>query len=167
MPTEMPDAPIETNILKGYQYKFDISIFPHVSYHSQSVQLPSVSIDSPIFATPHRDLNLPGTKMTFDPITLTFLVDDNLNNWKEVYYWMLKMTFDKAKYKEFNSLQADGTLHILNGDLTPKTIVKFVNLHPTSLSELSFDSTQTDPDPQVAFITMEYDYFIFDGDEQL
>ena len=167
MPTEMQDVPIETNILKGYQFKFEISIFKHVTYHCQSTQLPSVSIDTPVFTTPHRDITLPGTKMTFDPITITFLVDDDLLNWKEVYYWMLKMSFNKAKYREFNSLQADGTLHILNGNLTPKTTVKFMNLHPTSLSELTFDSSQVDPEPQIAFMTMEYDYMIFDGDEQL
>lgn len=164
MPTEMPDLPIETNILKGYQHKFEISIFPHVSYHTQTVQLPGCSIDTPEMATPHRNIILPGTKMTFDPITLTFLVDDDLLNWKEIYYWLLKMAFDKAEY---STLQADGTMHILNGNLTPKTTVKFINLHPTTLSELSFDSSQTDPNPQIAFVTMEYDYFVFDGDEIL
>lgn len=164
MPTEMPDVPIETNILKGYQFKFEIHIFPHVTYHCQSTQLPSISIDQPELATPHRNMILPGTKVTFDPLTVTFLVDDDLSNWKEVYYWILKMGFDKAKFKD---LRSDGTLHILNGDLTPKTTVKFINLHPTSLSELTFDSTQVDPDPQVAFMTLEYDYMVFDGDEQL
>lgn len=164
MPTEMPDEPIETNILRGYQYKFEISIFPHVTYHSQSVQLPSMSIDTPLFATPHRDIIMPGTKLDFDPLTITFLVDDDLNNYKEVYYWMLKMAFDKSTHK---ANKADGTLHILNGDLTPKTTVKFINLHPTTLSDISFDSSQTEPESQVVFITMEYDYFLFDGDEPL
>ena len=163
--TKRPIVPeIETNILKGYQYKFELDIFPHVSYHTQSVQLPSVTIDTPVFITPHRDMVLPGTKATFDPLNLTFLVDDQLNNFREVYNWILKMTFDKASFKE---LRSDGVLHILNGDLTSKTSIKFINMHPTSLSELSFDSTQDEPDPQVAFITMEYDYYLFEGDSNL
>lgn len=163
--TQRPVVPnIQTNILKGYQYKFEIDIFPHVSYHCQTVQLPSVTIDNPEFATPHRNMILPGTKIAFDPLNLTFLIDDDLNNYKEIYYWLLKMAFDKAAYK---TLQSDGVLHLLNGDLTPKSVVKFINLHPTSLSELSFDSTQDEPDPQTGFITMEYDYFIFEGDDPL
>lgn len=155
---------IQTNILKGFQFKLEIDSLPHVTYHAQTVPLPGMSIDTPSYNTSHRDILLPGTKLTFDPLTVTFLVDDDLSNYKEIYHWLLKMAFGRSDYSE---MQSDGVLHVLNGDLTAKTTIKFLNLHPTSLSELNFDSSQSDVEPQIAFMTMEYDYFLFDGDRLL
>jgi len=128
----MPNTEVQTNILKNYQFKFDIDMFPNVTYHVRDCQLPSVSTDQPVFATPHRDLILPGSKIIFDPLTITFLVDDDLKNYKEVYYWLLKIAFDKASFK---SLRSDAVLHILNGDLTPKTSIKFINCAPNLLGD--------------------------------
>ena len=157
-------AKIQTNILKNYQFKFDIDIFPNVTYHVRDCQLPSVSTDQPVFVTPHRDMILPGSKIIFDPLTITFLVDDDLANYKEVYYWLLKIAFDKANFK---SLRSDAVLHILNGDLTPKTSIKFINCAPNLLGDLSFDSGSEEPESQMGMMTLEYDYFIFDGDDPL
>ena len=164
MPKRPLEPKIQTNILKGYQFKLEIEAFPHVSYHASNCQIPGVTIDQPEFATPHRNMILPGSKITFDPFNLSFFIDDDLNNYKEIYYWLLNITFQDQKLVTYKS---DMTLHILNGDLTPKTSVKFINAHPTLLSEISFDSSYSEPEPLMGFITMEYDYFIFDGDNPI
>jgi len=164
MPKRPLEEPIQTNILKGYQFKFDIELFPHVTYHMRDCQLPSVTTDQPMFATPRRDIILPGSKLTFDPLTLTFLVDDDLLNWREIYYWLIKSTFQKHKFQD---LFSDGVLHILNGDLTPKTSVKFMNCHPTMIGDLTFDSGSSEPESMLGIVTLEYDYFIFAGDDEL
>ena len=164
MPKRPLEPAIQTNIMKGYQFKFEIEMFPHVSYHMRDCQLPSVTMDQPTFSTPRRDLIVPGSKLTFDPLTLSFLVDDDLHNWKEIYYWLINSTFKKHTYKEIFS---DGTLHILNGDLTPKTSVKFYNCHPTMVGDLTFDSGSAEPESLLGLVTLEFDYFIFVGDDQL
>jgi len=166
MPKRPLESPIQTNIIKDYQFKFEIEIFPHVSYHMRNMQLPGVSVDNPQFSTPHRDLMLPGTKLTFDVLTVAFLLDDDLSNYKEVYYWLLYMAMTTSPYDErpYSEKQSDAVLHILDGDLTPKTSVKFINCHPTTISDLSFDSGMDVGNSMEAFITLEYDYFIFDGD---
>ena len=164
MPKRPLDPPIQTNILRDMQFKFEIDIFPHVSYHLRDIQLPSVSVDQPIFSTPHRDVTIPGSKIIFDPLTITFLVDDDLQNWKEIYYWLIGSTFKEHKYKDVFS---DGTLHILNGDLTPKTSIKFINCHPTMIGDLTFDSGSTEPQSLMGLIMLDYDYYIFTGDDIL
>lgn len=163
MPTPLT-PPIQTNILKDYQFKLEIDNFPHVTYHCQNVPVPGVSLDSPMISTPHRDMMIPGSKIIFDPLNVIFLVDDDLNNYREVYYWMLNITFQAQKMKTYKS---DLSFHILNYDLTPKRVLKFVNAHPTSLGELTFDSASTEPNVHQGFVTFEYDYFIFDGDNPI
>ena len=114
---------------------------------------------------------MPGDTITFNPLNLTFLVDENLNNFKELHTWISRLGFAES-HTEFADLLASGrppqvtpstkdrvsaplpeqgiysdaTLTILNSKNIPKTEIRFKNIYPTSISDLDYSIGGTDID---------------------
>jgi hypothetical protein len=150
------DTAIETNPLTGVQYKLEIHNLPHVNYHMQTAILPSVQTDAPILSTPNRIIPLTGSQLNYDPFNIEFIIDDKLNNYSELYNWMLRAISEKHdRQKHFS----DATLHILNGDLTPNQKITFYNTFPTLIAELAFDSGDTDSTPTICSAVFSYSHF--------
>ena len=109
---------------------------------------------------------LPGEKLTYDPLTLRFKVDEDLKNWMELQNWMVGLGFPDnfGQYKDLisnksfgeNSTFSDATLIILNSNMNSNFEVVFKDAFPTSLSELAFDSTSADIDFITADVTFRY-----------
>ncbi len=147
---------IETNPLTSVQYKFEIHNLPSVTYGAQSIILPSMQTDAPLMSTPRRSVPLTGTQLNFDPFNITFLVDDELNNYSELYNWMIYTVthpFDKATHV------SDATLHILHGDLTPNKKITFIDCFPTLVAELPFESHVNDSDVIECSAVFNFAYF--------
>lgn len=147
---------VETNPLTTAQFKFEIEAFPHVTYNAQTVILPSMQVDGVQMNSPRRDIPLTGTKLNFDPFALTFIVDDKLNNYTELYNWLIKNVtenFDRRTH------MSDATLHILNGDLTPNQKIKFFDCFPTMIAELPFESNANDSDVMECSTFFNFSHF--------
>lgn len=149
--------PNNLDTLSTVQFKFDIFRIPNVSYFSQTAMLPGVEMDSPFNGTPHRNYQITGSKLTFEPMIVTFLVDEDMANYLELYRWMNIMI--RTDDEEAN--KSDGSLFIMNGQMNKKLVARFVGLFPTSLTELSFGTNDSDNITTVATVTFNYAYFDF------
>jgi len=89
------------------QFKFQITKLPKVEYFCTQVNLPALSIAETTQPTPFVDLPLPGTKLNYSPLNMTFLVDENLENFQEIHGWIRGLGFPED-YLEFRNLQAAG-----------------------------------------------------------
>lgn len=146
------------NTLTSLQYKFEIDRLPGVIYHSQTCVLPSIQIDQPQFNTPHIDTVLPGTKLTFDPLIIEFIVDENLENYIEIVRWLFEMI--TVAPENYTKMKTDATLHILKPNGVPQSKIKFFNCIPSMVSEMSFDSKAPSADPIVCSLTLNYSHFL-------
>ncbi len=81
----------------------------------------------------------------YEELSITFLVDEYLKNWMEIYNWM---TGDIS--------YTSGVLTILSSSMNPSIEAHFKQLFPVSLSELAFDSTTTDPTYHQSTISFKY-----------
>lgn len=117
------------------------------------------------YPTPYKDLYEPGDKITFDDFSLKFLVDENLENYLEIYKWIKGLGYPENLeqiYKLQTSkggIYSDGTLQVLNSSQRPNFSVKYYDLFPYDLTTLLFDSTLTDSDPFTAEVKFKYTYF--------
>ena len=84
--------------------------------------------------------------LTYETLNVTFLIDEYLKNWQEVFEWMVG---EENKY-------TSAVLTILSSAMNPTIEFHFKDIFPTSLSEISFDSTTTDPTYQVATVSFNY-----------
>ena len=86
------------------KFKFNILKLPKVEYFCTSVNLPGVSLaDNYTQPTPFRDIPLPGEKLTYDKLSMSFLVDENLENYREIHGWLRGLGFPGG-YSEFKTL---------------------------------------------------------------
>ena len=153
--TRQPD---NLNPLLPTYFQFSMKRCPHVTFFCQGANLPSISA-SPL-EQPTRFVGIPHAPgiPEFDDLTINFIVDEEMNNWLELYEW-IRSTVHTDDFKEYEASPehyTDATLTILNSAMNPKIRVQFNNILPTSLSGLEFDSTTTVPEALIATATFRY-----------
>ena len=90
------------------QIKFTITKLPKVEFFCTAVNLPGISLEGQMAqATPLKDIPLPGDKLSYSPLSMDFMVDENLENYREVHGWLTGLGFPKDR-KEFRDLLGGG-----------------------------------------------------------
>ena len=129
-------APESKNYLRNNSFKFSINKIPNVNFYVQEANIPNVSVDftetKTLFAQPDYDT---GGRYTYGDLNIRFIVDENMNNYLELYAGIDKDPLE------------DATLIVLNNSYRANIVVRFKELYPISLDEITFDLTTTDPDP--------------------
>ena len=143
--------PKNINPLADVQFKFDVAALPNTSFFIQTVNLPGVSLEAAVIATPQlQNFSRHTGIITYEALDVTFMIDEYLKNWQEIFEWMIG---EENKY-------TSAVLTILSSSMNPTMEVHFKEIFPTSLSAISFDSTTTDPVYQVATISFNYTEYI-------
>ena len=145
--TSLTDQPKNINPLADVQFRFDVAAIPKTSFFVQTVNLPGITLEGAVMATPQlQNFTRHTGIITYEPLNVTFMIDEYLKNWQEVFEWM---TSKENKY-------TSAVLTVLSSSMNPTMEFHFKDIFPTSLSEVSFDSTTTDPTYQVATVTFNY-----------
>ena len=149
--TSLTEQPKNINPLADVQFKFDVSALPNTSFFIQTVNLPGISLEAQVVATPQlQNFSRHTGIITYEALDVTFMIDEYLKNWQEVYEWMIG---DVSKY-------TSAVLTILSSSMNPTMEIHFKEIFPTSLSAISFDSTTTDPVYQTATVAFNYTEYI-------
>ena len=164
-------APKNKNFLSPVGFKFVMSRTPNVDYFCQSASIPEVSIGVREIPTPVKDYSVPGDKMTFGDLSLRFLVNEDMDNYFEIYKWLKGLTNPKvqsdfAKYintvdekgrsSQFMKTMSDARLLVLNSNYNSIATINFYNIFPTSLTTLEFDASATDINYFTAEVNFRY-----------
>lgn len=168
--------PENLNPLSPNGFQFVIQKIPEMVYFTQEVPLPGISLPRMEMDTPFTQIKIPGNKMEFEPLTINFLVDENMSNYLAIFNWIAGLGHPQ-EFEQYTSFQnrdpkfqmselsknfSDGTLNILGSNNTVVQTVLFVDLVPTALSGLTFATTNTDVTYITATATFEYTYFVFE-----
>lgn len=168
-------TPINLNPLGANGYKFSIDKIPGMQYFCQEIALPSITLGEATQATPLSMIALPGDQVTYDPLTVDFLIDSKMANYTAIHDWITGLGFpiDHTQYSNFTALNSqpsltdsakaysDGTLQILDGFNSPVRTIQFVDMVPQSLEALTFTSTSQDVVYLVGRATFRYTYYKF------
>ena len=100
--------PTKLDYASPTQFKFTIIKLPKVEYFCTTANVPGVTMGSSAQATPFKDVPIPGDKLEYDTLNIQFLVDENLENYREIHGWMTGLGFPKD-HSQFRSLQAAGS----------------------------------------------------------
>ena len=163
------------------QFRLLINYLPLTEYFCQSVNIPGLQLGTATVPTSMYEYPVPGDKITFDPLNISFLVDENLNNFNELHQWISRLGFAES-HDEFATLLASGnppqakptstdsitrpvpesgtysdaTISILNSKNIVKTEIRFKNIYPTSISSLDYNVGGTDVDYVVCTASFNY-----------
>lgn len=159
--------PVNKNFLSPLGFKFLLLKAPTVEYFVQSVNLPSLGFQSADVPTPFVSLPFPGDHLRYGEFNLTFKIDEDMKNYLEIFNWLVGLgfpdTFDQykniANVSTRDGVVSDATLMILTSAKNPNISISFKNMFPTSLSDIQFDTTQTDVEFVNATATFKYQSF--------
>ena len=79
------------------QFKFQLQKLPKVEYFTTACNIPGISLNATVQPTPLADIPLPGDTITFGDLEITFLVDENLENYREIHGWLTGLGFPKSR----------------------------------------------------------------------
>lgn len=155
--------PTSLNPLSNSTYKFGIKKLPEVNYFLQEVNLPDISLGETTQTTQFSDIALPGDRVTFSPLNISFMVDSDMSNYKAIYNWIKGQGFPGGNQDFAGTSEAfsDGTLEIIDAFGSQAAAIQFIDLVPVSLSGLQFASTTDETVYLIGQASFRYTLFKF------
>jgi hypothetical protein len=140
----------------------------------QRVNLPGIGIpDVPQPTTFGTTIPIPTLVANFEPLSVEFVVDSDLTNWKSLYSWIRNITNikdDSSHNLDYQSWHISANLYVYSepykplGCNTPVLTVNFNHIIPISLSGLNFQSDVSDASIQKASCRFRYSYYTITPD---
>lgn len=169
------NTPTNLNFLSPLKFKFTLTKLPNTNFFIQGVTLPSISMSANYQPSPFVKLPLPGDHIDFGELIISFRVDEDMKNYLELFDWMIALGFPKdfTQYKALHDvdrrlntrstdgIMSDGNLIIMNSNAKSNKKVTFYNMFPTTLSDISFDTRQSDVDYIECSASFAYERFEF------
>jgi hypothetical protein len=131
-------------------------------------------LGDPTFSTPFSTQPLPGDTLSYDPLTIQFLIDEEMLNYNVIYNWIVALGFpesysqyttllsnDQTAYGELAKNYSDATLQILDSSNNPVRTVTFQDVFPTSLETLTFASTNDGVNYLIGSATFKFGLYRF------
>ena len=170
------------------QFRLVINQLPKVQFFTTAANLPGINLGEAVFPTPLRQIPIQGDDITFENLSISFLVDENLENYKELHDWLIGIGFPQSRkqFKTFrsqtsvttgatqgnsldigdvqqstpaNPMFSDATLTILSNKNNPVAEIRFEDVYPTTIGALSFD--QEAADTQYIKTTADFSYKLY------
>jgi hypothetical protein len=151
------NQPTNYNFLSPLGYKFVLSRAPNIEYFTQRVTLPDVTLPVAMQSTGFQRIPRPGDKLEFGQLSITFKVNENLDNYLEIFNWMAALgrpesfnqyTLSDRPYKatdeQKDTTVSDITVTLLSSAMNGNIEFLMRDCFPTSLTNIEGDSTLTE-----------------------
>jgi len=99
--------PAKLDYASPISFRFKCTKLPEVEFTCQTANIPGISLGTATVPSPLYDYPVPGDKIQYKTLDLSFLVDENLNNYKELHDWISGLGFP-SNHQQFADLQATG-----------------------------------------------------------
>tara|TARA_B100000700_G_C14867908_1_gene771933 strand:+ start:352 stop:942 length:591 start_codon:yes stop_codon:yes gene_type:complete len=167
------------------QFKFSINQLPKVEFFTTAANIPGISLPAATYNTPYKNIPTIGEKPDYEDLTITFIVDEFLENYISIHEWVTGTGFprNRQQFADFRSKTAnnpqsslgvsrdigdtkpatpdkgmygDATLTVLSNKNNPLVEVRFEDLFPTSLGGLNYTQAATDVEYLTVDVTFQY-----------
>lgn len=175
--TAITRNPTNPNPLQPNKFLLTFSRAPNVQYFCQQVSVPGISLSEAVIANPFVDIYAPGEKAIYDLLNITFLIDEELQGWKEIHDWIRAMTKVK-EFEEYRKLPvlnknasarndirgefpqySDASISLFSGSNKEYYRFKFYDVFPTTLSTFVMNSQDSPENVLTADATFRYSYY--------
>lgn len=154
--------PQNLSLAQSTKFKLSFTRLPYVTYFCSSVNIPGISSTPTQQATPFSDLPVPGDKIVYDTLDISFLIDEDYRSWFTIHDWVRGFTFPTS-FEEYRNLglnntsypqnkaialssenpqYSDAILTIYTNKNNPNIRIKFRDCFPVSLSSVKFSAQE-------------------------
>ena len=169
------------------QFKVFLPIFPTTEWFVVRANVPSVQLGTADRYTPFVNIQLVGDHITYGDFSMTFIVDENLKNYMEMYNWVKNIGFpfehaqfnvldrpdygnrsggtkynpEKDTYSKVHDedLYSDILLHIMSGKNNLVATCEIYEAFPTTLGAIEYSQQETDMTYAQCEVGFAYSWF--------
>lgn len=156
------DQPKNRNFLSPVGFKLELDLFPSVDFFCQTAQIPDVAatfIEVPTRFRPVPIAAAGGVK--FGDLRVRFIIDEEMKNYLSIYNWIVKNNLAEEMDTKADPDYSNGELIILNSNNNANIFVRYDDLFPVDLSEVSFDVGDSDLQYITADVTFKFTRYLF------
>lgn len=150
------------NYLSADRLVFDVVNLPDFSFTVQTHNIPGVSIPAAKQPTPIVDIPRFGDKIINEPLLVTFIVTEDLENWLEIRNWITANASQIRREGQKAPFGAvDVTITAYDSSNNPVGKFKFIGAVPTTLSGIDNTVKTAETTYMTATVQMEFESFDF------
>ena len=168
--TALNRTPQNINLLQASKFLLVFDRIPNTQFFCQSANVPGLSLGQATISSPLLDFYAPGNKITYNPFNITFLVNGDVQSWKDLHDWFRSIaspeSFDERNrlsnlQSNRNNLKSysDATLTLLSNLNNPILRINFVNMFPITLSDIMLDTKNSADDVITSDASFMFEYF--------
>jgi hypothetical protein len=151
--TALQNNIINPNLLSQINFRVLMKRTPTLNFLCTDVELPGCNLPSPAASTPFVPIPEPGDHLDFDPLSITFLVDEDFLNWIEVHSWIRSISHadNFEQYKALDDqpqwtglgVKSDIVVSVLDSARNANFNITYYDAFPISVSKIVFTSSAT------------------------
>jgi len=170
-------TPDNRNFLSPSRFDFALSRLENVEYFVQSANIPGISSPTVEQNNPLNVVKYQPDHMEYGEFNITFIIDEDLKCWTEIYNWMsginfpittdqyrdlkagVNNPFPQTYNKDTGDIYSDATLIIYTDKSNSNIEVQFKDMYPITLTEISMTVSVNDIEYLTANATFVYQHF--------
>ena len=153
------NQPTNLNQLNVVSFESNFLRMPNINYFCQRVGIPGITLSTTNLSTPYANIPIEGDILEFEDLTIGFIVDEDMQNYLELYNWLQSLGFPD-KYSQYDnedsSIKSDMNILLHTNKSNPNYSIVFKDVFPISLGAIAFDTNATTLDPIVIDAVFKY-----------
>lgn len=145
---------LNKNMLSPVGFQFSIQRMPNMNFFVQSVNLPGIAVTSVEQPSRFKQIPIPGDKIEYGELEVTFKIDEDMRNYIEVFEWIRGLGFpdNHSQYKDLQDqpsytgggIYSDATLTILSSAMNPNLRIEIRDAFPITLTPIELSAVNPD-----------------------
>ena len=104
--TTITRQPDKLDYASPTQFSFGIHQLPKVQFFSTAATIPAIALSDVVIPTPFKSIPMMGDQLTFDNLSVSFIVDEFLENYLSIHEWLTAIGFPKNR-KQFSDFKTN------------------------------------------------------------
>lgn len=148
--------PADQNLLQSSTFQITFSRLPYIQFFIQQLYIPGINVPAQMQDTPFINAPLPGNKLTYEAIIMTFAIDEGMWAYTSLQDWLKGVGIPES-FEEYKNLSiqkrlqmksakpqySDAAVTVFTNKNNPILTYNFTDVFPESVTGIQF-STQQD-----------------------
>jgi hypothetical protein len=162
-------TPDTKNFLSPLNFQFVLKRSPSLNFFVQSINVPGIALGAFFQPSPTLNIPMPGDHLEYSDLRLTFKVDEDFQNYFEIFNWLKGLSYPETQQDYYNlqkktkssgeTIKSDISIIIMNGIKNPNYEVVIKDAFPIALSDLEFQTTDDSVNYISTTVTFKYTYY--------
>ena len=141
--TSVTRQPDKLDYASPTQFSFGIHQLPKVQFFSTAATIPAIALSDVVIPTPFKSIPMMGDQLTFDNLSISFIVDEYLENYLSIHEWLTAIGFPKNR-KQFSEFKTNTSNTPIGARSSASTSTDIGDVQaPSSNNALFSDATLT------------------------